>query len=155
MGTTRRNGKKNPPSWCRNVQHWEGLCDIWAKEGWARISSSNRENMTKGGPVVHHVGGSRSTYQHMQKLVQITFMCIKTNITVDPKVLNHIYKFKSKIGELQKSKLAKEGRDASLRDLFDATHMKDTPEGRVYVIEKAKKTVVQLPFPYYYIAVIK
>ena len=63
--------KEHPPSWCKNVEHWKGLCDIWATEKWEHQSSTNRQNMMKAGPIIHHVGGSRSMFQHMQKLVRI------------------------------------------------------------------------------------
>jgi hypothetical protein len=53
------------------VEHWKGLCDIWATEKWEHQSSTNRQNMMKAGPIIHHVGGSRSMFQHMQKLVRI------------------------------------------------------------------------------------
>jgi hypothetical protein len=61
--------KKHRASWCRNVEYWSSLCDIWSKQKWEQISSTNRENQSKEGPVIHHVGGSRSMYQHMQSLV--------------------------------------------------------------------------------------
>jgi hypothetical protein len=72
-GDDKEEWKEHPPLWCRNVAHWKGLCDIWAKEKWVKNSNALREKVAKGGPVVHHVGGSRSMYQHREVLVWIRF----------------------------------------------------------------------------------
>ncbi|KAF3338507.1 Plant transposase (Ptta/En/Spm family) [Carex littledalei] len=58
--------KDFPPQWCKNVNHWKGLCLIWSKEKFAQISTTNRNN--KKGGILHHVAGSRSSYRHAQKL---------------------------------------------------------------------------------------
>ncbi|KAF3328438.1 Plant transposase (Ptta/En/Spm family) [Carex littledalei] len=58
--------KDFPPQWCKNVNHWKGLCLIWSKEKFDQISTTNRNN--KKGGILHHVAGSRSSYRHAQKL---------------------------------------------------------------------------------------
>lgn len=58
-----------PPQWCKNPQHWKGLCLIWSKDKWDKMSSTNRNNKTKDGPVIHHLGGSKSLFRHKQKMV--------------------------------------------------------------------------------------
>ncbi|KAF3336621.1 Plant transposase (Ptta/En/Spm family) [Carex littledalei] len=58
-----------PPQWCKNPQHWKGLCLIWSKDKWDKMSSTNRNNKTKDGSVIHHLGGSRSLFRHKCKMV--------------------------------------------------------------------------------------
>ena len=58
-----------PPQWCKNPQHWKGLCLIWSKDKWDEMSSTNRNNKTKDGSVIHHLGGSRSLFRHKCKMV--------------------------------------------------------------------------------------
>ncbi|KAF3319950.1 Plant transposase (Ptta/En/Spm family) [Carex littledalei] len=57
-----------PPQWCKNPQHWKGLCLIWSKDKWDKMSSTNRNNKTKDGSVIHHLGGSRSLFRHKCKM---------------------------------------------------------------------------------------
>ncbi|KAF3321492.1 Serum response factor-binding protein 1 [Carex littledalei] len=61
--------KIHPPKWCKNVEAWKGLCDIWSTPKWDQISTINRDNRTKSRGVVYHVAGSRSTYKHKQALI--------------------------------------------------------------------------------------
>ncbi|KAF3330949.1 Plant transposase (Ptta/En/Spm family) [Carex littledalei] len=65
-GNDKEVWKDFPPQWCKNVSHWKGLCLIWSKEKFAKISTTNRNN--KKGGILHHVAGSRSSYRHAQKL---------------------------------------------------------------------------------------
>lgn len=61
--------KDYPPQWCKNQEYWKGLCLIWSKEKWGKISSINKENKTKDGKIINHVAGSRSMFRHAVKLV--------------------------------------------------------------------------------------
>ncbi|KAF3320852.1 Plant transposase (Ptta/En/Spm family) [Carex littledalei] len=65
-GVDKEVWKNHPPKWCKNVEAWKGLCDIWSTPKWDQISTTNRENRTKSPDVVYHVAGSRSTYKHKQ-----------------------------------------------------------------------------------------
>jgi hypothetical protein len=57
-GEDKEEWKKHPPCWCKNLSHWIGLCDIWARKNLDEVSSTNRENMAGWG-IGHHVGVSR------------------------------------------------------------------------------------------------
>jgi hypothetical protein len=59
-------------------------------------------------------------------------------------ITKHSYKLN--LCKFQKAKRAKEGLNVGPKELFDATHMKDTPDGKVYINDKAKKAAVQLFF---------
>ncbi|KAF3333305.1 Plant transposase (Ptta/En/Spm family) [Carex littledalei] len=71
-GVDKEVWKNHPPKWCKNVEAWKGLCDIWSTPKWDQISTTNRENRTKSPDVVYHVAGSRSTYKHKQALISET-----------------------------------------------------------------------------------
>ncbi|KAF3328766.1 Plant transposase (Ptta/En/Spm family) [Carex littledalei] len=60
--------KLNPPHWCPDPAYWRGLCDIWKQKGWQIQSLKNKANKDRDGGVIHHVGGSRSTFGHLQVL---------------------------------------------------------------------------------------
>ncbi|KAF3334976.1 Plant transposase (Ptta/En/Spm family) [Carex littledalei] len=60
--------KDFPPQWCKNPGYWKGLCLIWSKEKFDKISTTNRNNKKKGGKIIHHVAGSISSFRHAQKL---------------------------------------------------------------------------------------
>ncbi|KAF3341225.1 Plant transposase (Ptta/En/Spm family) [Carex littledalei] len=93
-----------PPKWCKNLEYWKGLVLIWSKDKFVAASATNRTNRIKGGQeVVHHVGGSRSSYRHKEVLIS------EKVSPVGPK------------------------------EVFDRTHMRDTPQGKKYVNENAEK----------------
>ncbi|KAF3319951.1 Plant transposase (Ptta/En/Spm family) [Carex littledalei] len=60
--------KSKPPHWCTKPAYWSGLCDIWKTDGWQQQSQTCKVNQAKGGGVVHHIAGSRSTFGHMEAL---------------------------------------------------------------------------------------
>ncbi|KAF3340596.1 Plant transposase (Ptta/En/Spm family) [Carex littledalei] len=58
------------PQWCKNLDHWKGLCDIFKNPNWEKSSTINRNNkLVHGKTVASHVGGSRSSYRHKLKLI--------------------------------------------------------------------------------------
>ena len=61
--------KDYPPQWYKNQKYWKGLCLIWSKEKWGKISTTNKHNKTKDGTIINHVAGSRSMFRHTVKLV--------------------------------------------------------------------------------------
>ncbi|KAF3341224.1 Plant transposase (Ptta/En/Spm family) [Carex littledalei] len=71
-GVDKEVWKEHPLKWCKNVEAWKSLCDIWSTPKWDQISTTNRENRTKAPDVVYHVAGSRSTYKHKQALISET-----------------------------------------------------------------------------------
>ncbi|KAF3327229.1 Plant transposase (Ptta/En/Spm family) [Carex littledalei] len=68
-GPVKELWKEYCPPWCLDLSHWKGLCDIWSHWKWDQLSCTNRDNQTKMGRVVHHVGGSRSTYKHKEAMI--------------------------------------------------------------------------------------
>lgn len=62
--------KLNPPHWCPDPACWRGLCDIWKQKSWQNQSLKNKANKDRDGGAIHHVGGSRSTFGHLQALVR-------------------------------------------------------------------------------------
>ncbi|KAF3340622.1 Plant transposase (Ptta/En/Spm family) [Carex littledalei] len=67
-GPVKELWKESCPPWCKELSHWKGLCDIWNHPKWDQLSCTNRDNKIKKGRVVHHVGGSRSTYKHKEAM---------------------------------------------------------------------------------------
>ncbi|KAF3338665.1 Plant transposase (Ptta/En/Spm family) [Carex littledalei] len=97
----------HPPKWCKNLEYWKGLCIIWSKDKFVTASATNRTNRIKGGQeVVHHVGGSRSSYRHKEVLI------------------------------------SEKGSPVGPKEVFDRTHMRDTPQGKKYVNENAEKAAL-------------
>jgi hypothetical protein len=50
-----------------------------------------------------------------------------------------------------------EGQVVGIKDLFDATHMRETADGKIYVNEKARLLAVylcHLPYPYFFSSII-
>ncbi|KAF3339901.1 Plant transposase (Ptta/En/Spm family) [Carex littledalei] len=68
-GPSKEEWKGYCPRWCKNEEIWKGLCDIWSTPIWEQQSSRNRANKLKCGSVASHVGGSRSTFRHKQKMI--------------------------------------------------------------------------------------
>ncbi|KAF3341734.1 Plant transposase (Ptta/En/Spm family) [Carex littledalei] len=68
-GPSKEEWKGYCPRWCKNEEIWKGLCDIWSTPMWEQQSSRNRANKLKCGSVASHVGGSRSTFRHKQKMI--------------------------------------------------------------------------------------
>ncbi|KAF3341593.1 Plant transposase (Ptta/En/Spm family) [Carex littledalei] len=68
-GPSKEEWKGYCPRWCKNESIWKGLCDIWSTPIWEEQSSRNRANKLKCGSVASHVGGSRSTFRHKQKMI--------------------------------------------------------------------------------------
>ena len=70
-GDEKESWKDFPPKWCKNVEAWKGLCDIWSTKNWDQQSATNRHNRTKGPEKVYHVTGSKSMFRHKQALVKL------------------------------------------------------------------------------------
>ncbi|KAF3338538.1 Plant transposase (Ptta/En/Spm family) [Carex littledalei] len=68
FGNNIEEWKLKPPHWCKEPAYWRALCDIWRTKGWQKQSQKCKENQAKGGGVVHHIAGSRSTFGHMEAL---------------------------------------------------------------------------------------
>ncbi|KAF3337597.1 Plant transposase (Ptta/En/Spm family) [Carex littledalei] len=88
LGSNKELWKDFCPRWCKNVDHWKGLCDIWRNPRWEKNSEINRDNRTRD----------------------------------------------------QFNKIAEKGVAVDLKEVFDRTHLKKSPAGKVYVSDKAKKT---------------
>ncbi|KAF3341334.1 Plant transposase (Ptta/En/Spm family) [Carex littledalei] len=74
FGEDKELWKEFCPRWCKNSAYWKGLCDIWMNPKWEQSSNINRANKTGSSSTgdkraVSHVGGSRSSYRHKQKLI--------------------------------------------------------------------------------------
>ncbi|KAF3327270.1 Plant transposase (Ptta/En/Spm family) [Carex littledalei] len=57
-GVDKEVWKNHPPRWCKNVEAWKSLCDIWSTTKWDQISTTNRENRTKSPDVISETGQS-------------------------------------------------------------------------------------------------
>ncbi|KAF3324615.1 Plant transposase (Ptta/En/Spm family) [Carex littledalei] len=102
-GNEKEKWKDFPPKWCKNIEAWKGLCDVWSTKNWDQQSATNRSNRTSKEDEVHHVTGSKSMFRHKQALMR------------------------------------EKGDSVGLKDVFDKTHMRNTPEGKVYLTPRAKE----------------
>ncbi|KAF3329162.1 Plant transposase (Ptta/En/Spm family) [Carex littledalei] len=102
-GDDKEKWKDFPPKWCKNIEAWKGLCDVWSTKNWDQQSATNRSNRTSKENEVHHVTGSKSMFRHKQALMR------------------------------------EKGDSVGLKDVFDKTHMRNTPEGKVYLTRRAKE----------------
>lgn len=66
--------KDFPPPWCKNVEHWKGLCDIWSTAKWDHQSKTHSRNRKEAPYPLYHVAGSRSMYRHKLALVIILYI---------------------------------------------------------------------------------
>ncbi|KAF3341648.1 Plant transposase (Ptta/En/Spm family) [Carex littledalei] len=102
-GNEKEKWKDFPPKWCKNIEAWKGLCDVWSTKNWDQQSATNRSNRISKEDEVHHVTGSKSMFRHKQALIK------------------------------------EKGDSVGLKDVFDKTHMRNTPEGKVYLTRRAKE----------------
>ncbi|KAF3331417.1 Keratin-associated protein 16-1 [Carex littledalei] len=102
-GNEKEKWKDFPPKWCKNIEAWKGLCDVWSTKNWDQQSATNRSNRISKEDEVHHVTGSKSMFRHKQALIK------------------------------------EKGESVGLKDVFDKTHMRNTPEGKVYLTRRAKE----------------
>lgn len=79
-GTDKESWKEYPPKWCKNIEAWKGLCDVWSTKNWDRQSATNRRNRTRGEDKVLHVSGSRSMFRTYQALVRDALNLYLSNI---------------------------------------------------------------------------
>lgn len=73
-GEDKAKWKDFPPKWCKNVEAWKGLCDVWSANKFASKSLRGSENKKKEKHPIHHVTGSRSMYRHKQAMVLIYYI---------------------------------------------------------------------------------
>ena len=81
-GSDKAKWKDFPPKWCKNVEAWKGLCDIWSTPKWDHQSVTNSTNVKKSKYPVHHVTGSRSMYRHAAAMVLISSLILNCCISL-------------------------------------------------------------------------